>query len=134
MYIQIHICSLMHVWLYTYIHKCLSAYMYVYIHMHTYRLMPVSPHMYMQMLHRVFSRTIKSLVCAVGADSSMTEPTINSTLYAFIEQVNFSDLQKMVLQFAICFVSTMVYTYMVYTLYNKTKHSVQSSNMHFTIN
>ena len=51
----------------------------------------------------------------------MTEPTINSTLYAFIEQVNFYDLQKMVLQFAICFVPTMVYTYMVYTLYNKTK-------------
>ena len=64
----------------------------------------------------------------------MTEPTINSTLYAFIEQVNFYDLQKMVLQFAICFVPTTVYIYMVYTLYNKTKHLVQSSNMHFTIN
>ena len=48
----------------------------------------------------------------------MTEPTINSTLYAFIEQVNLYGLQKMVLQFAICFVPTMVYTYMVYTLYN----------------
>ena len=66
----------------------------------------------------VFSRTIKSLVCALGANPSMTEPTINSTLYAFIEQVNFYDLQKMVLQFAICFVPTVVYTYMVYTLYN----------------
>ena len=82
----------------------------------------------------VFSRTIKSLVLALGTNSSMTEPTINSTLYAFIEQANFYDLQKMVLQFAICFVPTMVYTYMVYTLYNKTKHLVQSSNMHFTIN
>ena len=64
----------------------------------------------------------------------MTEPTINSILYAFIEQANFYDLQKMVLQFAKCFVPTMVYTYMVYTLYNKAKHLVQSSNMHFTIN
>ena len=81
----------------------------------------------------VFYRTIKSLVPALGTNSSMTEPTINSTLYTFIEQVNF-DLQKMVLQFAISFVPTMVYTYMVYTLYNKTKHLVQSSNMHFTIN
>ena len=82
----------------------------------------------------IFSRTIKSLVGALGANSSMTEPTINSTLYAFIEQVNFYNLQKMVLQFAICFVPTMVYTYIVYSLYNKTKHLVQSSNMHFTIN
>ena len=40
----------------------------------------------------VFSRTIKSLVHALGASSSMTEPTINSTLYTFIEQVNFYDL------------------------------------------
>ena len=56
----------------------------------------------------VFFWTIKSLVCALGANSSMTKPTINSTLYAFIEQVNFYDLQKMVLQFAICFVPTMV--------------------------
>ena len=66
-----------------------------------------------------FSRTIKSLVHALGANSLMTEPTINSTLYAFIEQVNFYDLQKMVLQFAIYFVPTIVYTYMVYTLNNK---------------
>ena len=48
----------------------------------------------------------------------MPEPTINSTAYTFIEQVNFYDLQKMVLQFAICFVPTMVYTYMIYTLHN----------------
>ena len=82
----------------------------------------------------VFSWTIKSLVHALGANSSITEPTINSTLYVFIEQVNFYDLQKMVLQFAICFVPTIVYTYMVYTLYNKAKHLVQSSNVHFTIN
>ena len=82
----------------------------------------------------VFSGTTKSLVHALGANSSMTEPTINSTLYAFIEQVNFYDLQKMALQFAICFVLTMVYTYMVYTLHNKAKHLIQSSNMHVTIN
>ena len=48
----------------------------------------------------------------------MTEPTVNSTLSAFIEQVNIYDLQKMVLQFAIHFVPTLGYTYMVYTLYN----------------
>ena len=66
----------------------------------------------------VFSGTIKSLVHALGADFSMSEPTINSTLYAFIEQVNFYDLQKMVIQFAICFIPAVVYTYMVYTLYN----------------
>ena len=51
----------------------------------------------------------------------MTEPTINSTLYTFIEQVNFYDLQKMVLQFAIHFAPTLGYTYMVYTLYNWNK-------------
>ena len=83
---------------------------------------------------QLFSRTTKAVVYVLCVDSSMTEPTINSTLYAFIEQVIFYGLQKMVLQFAICFVLTMVYTYMVYTLYNKTKHSVQSSNRHFTIN
>ena len=81
----------------------------------------------------VFSGKIKSLVHALGANSSMTEPPINSILYAFIKQANFYDLQKMVLQLAICFVPTMVYTYMVYTLNNKTKHLVQSSNMHFTM-
>ena len=48
----------------------------------------------------------------------MTEPTIDSTSWAFIEQVNIYDLQKMVLQFAIHFVPTLVYTNMVYTLYN----------------
>ena len=61
----------------------------------------------------VFSRTIKSLVHALGANSSMIEPTINSTLYTFNEQVNFYDLQKMVLRFTIYFVPTVVYTYMV---------------------
>ena len=69
----------------------------------------------------VFFGTIKSLVHALGADSSMTEPTINSTLYTFIEQVNFCDLQKMVLEFAICFVPTLGYTCMVYTLHNQNK-------------
>ena len=52
----------------------------------------------------------------------MTEPTINSTLCVFIEQVNFSDLQKMVLQFTTCFGPSMVYIYMVYTLHNKAEH------------
>ena len=44
----------------------------------------------------VFSGTIKSLVLVLGSNSSMAEPTFNSTLYAFIEQVNFYGLQKMV--------------------------------------
>ena len=70
------------------------------------------------MSHRGVFETIKSLVHALGASSSMIEPTINSTLSAFIEQVNIYDLPKMVLQFAIHFVPTLGYTYMVYTLYN----------------
>ena len=70
------------------------------------------------MSHRGVFWTIKSLVHSLGAGSSMTEPTISSTLLAFIEQVNIYDLQKMVLQFAIHFVPTLGYTYMVYTLYN----------------
>ena len=70
------------------------------------------------MSHRGVFRTIKSLVHALGASSSMTEPTINSTLLTFIEQANIYDLQKMVLQFAIHLVPTLGYTYMVYTLYN----------------
>ena len=68
--------------------------------------------------HRGVFRTIKSLVHALGTTSSMTEPIINSTLLTFIEQVNIYDLQKMVLQFAICFVPTLGYTYMVHTLHN----------------
>ena len=70
------------------------------------------------MSHRGVFQTIKSIVHALGTGTSMTEPTINSTLLAFIEQVNIYDLHKMVLQFAIHFVPTLGYTYMVYTLYN----------------
>ena len=73
------------------------------------------------MSHRGVLGTIKSLVHALGVSSSMTEPTINSTSLTFIEQVNIYDLQKMVLQFAIHFVSTLGYTYMVYTLHNLNK-------------
>ena len=58
----------------------------------------------MHMSHRGVLGTIKSLIHALGASSSITEPTINSTLLNFIEQVNIYDLQKMVLQFAIHFV------------------------------
>ena len=76
------------------------------------------PHTGHQLSHRGVFGTIKSLVCTLGTGSSMTEPTINSTLWTFIEQVNIYDLQKMVLQFAISFVPTLDYTYMVYTLYN----------------
>ena len=74
--------------------------------------------MSMYVSHRGVFGTVKSLVPALGASSSMKEPTINSTLWTFIEQVNIYDLQKMVLQFAICFVLTLGYTYVVYTLYN----------------
>ena len=55
-----------------------------------------------------------SLIHALDVDPQMTESTINSTLYIFIEQVNNSNLQKMVSQFTIRFVSSMVYTHMVY--------------------
>ena len=50
------------------------------------------PHIGHQLSHRGVSRTIKSLVCALCTGSSKTEPTINSTLYTFIEQVNIYDL------------------------------------------
>ena len=70
------------------------------------------------MSHKGVFGTIKSIVYALGAVSSMTEPTINSTSLTFIEQVNIYYLQKMVLQFAIHFVPTLGYTYMVYTLHN----------------
>ena len=70
------------------------------------------------MSHRGVFKAVKSLIHALGASSSMTEPTINSNLLTFIEQVNIYDLQKMVLQFAICFVPTLGHTYMVYTLHN----------------
>ena len=56
------------------------------------------PHIGCQSLDRGVLGTIKSLVHALGASSSMTEPTINLTLLTFIEQVNIYDLQKMVLQ------------------------------------
>ena len=95
--------------------------MYVYMHAHRYiyyRYKYACMHVHMYVSHRGVLRTIKSLVCALGAGSSMTEPTINSTLLTFIEQVNIYDLQKMVLQFAICFVPTLGYTYMIYTLHN----------------
>ena len=82
----------------------------------------------------VFFGTNKSLIHALGIDSQMTESTINSTLDTFIEQVNNSNLQKMVLQFTIQFVPSMVYTHKVYTLNNKTKHLVYPFNTHSIIN
>ena len=80
----------------------------------------------MYVSHRGVFRTIKCLIHALGANSQMTESTINSTLYIFIEQVNNSNLQKMVLQLPL----SMVYPYMVYTLYNKVKHLVQQFTTH----
>ena len=52
------------------------------------------PHIGCQLSHRGVFQAIKSLVHALGTGSSMTEPTINSTLLTFIEQVNIYDLQK----------------------------------------
>ena len=72
----------------------------------------------MYVSHWGVSRTIKLPVHALSAGYSMTESTINSTLKTFIEQVHFYDLQKMVLQFARCFVPSLDYIYMVYTLHN----------------
>ena len=43
--------------------------MFISMYIHTY-----------YMSHRGIFRTIKSLVCALGASFSMIEPTINSTL------------------------------------------------------
>ena len=120
----------MHSYIHAYIYTCINyidinAFLPTYIHTYLDTYLDANMHAYTNlclvtcMCHTgVFSGTIKCLVCALGANSSMKEPTINLTLYAFIEQVNFYDLQKMVLLFAICFVPTMVYTYMVYTLYN----------------
>ena len=79
------------------------------------------PHIGCQLSHRGVFWTIKSLVHALATSSPMTEQTNNSTLLSFIEQVNIYDIQKMVLQFAIHFVPTLGYTYMVYTLYNQNK-------------
>ena len=43
------------------------------------------------MSHKGVFRTIKSLIHALGASSSITEPTINSSLWTFIEQVNIKE-------------------------------------------
>ena len=97
----------------------------------------MTPHIGHQLSHRGVFWTIKSPVYALGTSSSMTELTINSTLLTFIEQVNIYNLQKMVLQFAIHFVPTLGYTYMVYTLYNQNEVLITSSyndNMHFNLN
>ena len=109
-------------------HVCRQIRMGIYLGMsinthirHTY--VCIYPHMHGCVTQGCSLGRMKSLVHALGADSSMTEPTINSTLDTFIEQVNFYDLQKMVLQFTICFVPTMGYTSMVYTL----RISAQSS-------
>ena len=99
---------------------------YVHTNMHTYMSIQTRAclalytywYTFIDVSHRGVFRTKKSFVCALGAGSSMTEPTINSTLLTFIEQVNICDLQKMVLQFAIPFVPPLGYTYMVYTLHN----------------
>ena len=102
---------MMHVSLYTYLDKYTDSCIFAYI-------LYMDSYLHAYVSHRGVFWTIKSLLHALGASSSMTMPTINSTLLAFIEQVNIYDLQKMVLQFAIYYVPTLGYTYMVYTLYN----------------
>ena len=99
MHVCIYVCRHTQ-YIYTYMYVSVCIYIHI-THMHVYE----------SMCHTgMFSGTMKSLVHALGTDSSMAESTINSTLYTFIEQVNFYDLQKMVLQFAICFVPTLGYT------------------------
>ena len=69
---------LVYTYMQTYIHiyvACIyeiSMSVHTYIYMHKYILIYVS--------HRGVFRTTKSLVHALGNGSSMTEPTINSTL------------------------------------------------------
>ena len=114
--IQTHRNTLMQVWPHTCIVVHVCTYMHTYINANTHAYICV--HIWYICHTGVCSRTIKSLFHALGTNSSVTEPTINSTLYTFFEQVNFYDLQKMVLLFAICFVPALGYTYMVYTLHN----------------
>ena len=101
------------------IYVCMQMYMYVHTHItYTHACIHTCVFAYMYVSHRGVFRTIKSLVHALGACSPLTVPTTNSTLLTFIEQVNLYNLKKMVLQFAIHFVPTLGYTYMVYTLNN----------------
>ena len=72
--------------LYTYIYSCSSA--YIHPSMHTYMSAYIHPCLYIY-IHAyichtgVFSGTIKSLVCALGANSSMTKPT-STQLYMYL--------------------------------------------------
>ena len=120
MYINTHITDIhMNICIYTCIYMyALHVYIYVYMDIHTYMHIYIHVYVCIYVSHSGVLRTIKSLVHALGTSSSMTEPTINPTLLTFIEQVNIYALQKMVLQFAIHFVPTVGYTYMVYTLNN----------------
>ena len=87
------------------------------------------------MSHRGVLGTMKSLVHALGTGSSLTEPTINSTLLAFIEQVNIYDLQKMVLQFAIHLYPLWVIPIWFIPCIIKTEYLIiPSYNMHFNKN
>ena len=109
MHVFLHAYNLIH----THIHASL---MYVCIYLCIYACTYIDLHECVYVSHRGVFRTTKSLIHALGTCCPMTKPTTNSTLLTFIEQVNSYDLQKMVLQFAICFVPTLGYTYMVYTL------------------
>ena len=103
-----------------YIHICMDVYVYECMYWWIY----VCRQTCIYVLHRgVFWENKVSGSCS-GCWFFNDRANYHSTLYAFIEQVNFYDLQKMVLQFVICFVPTMVYTYMVYTL----RISAQSTN------
>ena len=82
----------------------------------------------------VFSGTIKSLVHALGANCSMTKPTSTQLYMHLLRKSTFMIFRRWSYSLLYVLTPTMVYTYMVYTPYNKAKHLVQSSNMHFIIN
>ena len=76
MHAYIHACLPTSINTYRFVYLCMSTYMYIYM-LDSY--MPV----YMHVSHRGVFRTIKSPVHALDTSSSMTEPTINSTLFNF---------------------------------------------------
>ena len=100
-----------------------SLHLYMHVFQHIYMNLYVCTYMWIDVSHWGGLQTIKSFVCALGVYIQMTESTINSTFCIFIEQLSNSDMQKMVIQFAIQFTPNTVYT-----LNNKIKHLVHQFN------
>ena len=85
MYVYVDRYALMSVCIYVYMNVCrwtgiMSVSISMYLYVCTYLCTHVFVYIYMYVSHRGVFRTIKSLVHALGASSSMTEPTINSSL------------------------------------------------------